>query len=40
MRTIEDILRAKGESIRKGRVGFDGDIEIDSEGNTGGGEGK
>jgi protein import protein ZIM17 len=31
MRTIEEILLAKGEKIRKGRVGFDGDIEIDGE---------
>jgi protein import protein ZIM17 len=32
LKTVEDILRAKGETIRKGRVGFDGDIEIEGEG--------
>lgn len=31
MRTVEDLLLAKGEKIRKGRVGFDGDIEYDGE---------
>jgi protein import protein ZIM17 len=31
LKTVEDILRAKGETIRKGKVGFDGDIEIDGE---------
>jgi protein import protein ZIM17 len=30
---VEDLLRAKGEKIRKGRVNMDGDIEYDgSEG--------
>jgi len=31
LKTVEDLLRAKGETIRKGRVNFDGDIEYDPE---------
>lgn len=31
LRTVEDLLRAKGEKVRKGRVGMDGDIEIEGE---------
>ena len=28
-RTVEDILRAKGETIRKGRINTEGDVEWD-----------
>ncbi|EEB97077.1 hypothetical protein MPER_03678, partial [Moniliophthora perniciosa FA553] len=28
LRTIEDLLRAKGEKVRRGTLGADGDIEI------------
>jgi protein import protein ZIM17 len=28
-RTIEDLMREKGEKVRRGRLGQDGDIEID-----------
>jgi protein import protein ZIM17 len=31
LKTVEDLLRAKGEKIRKGRVGMDGDIEYEGE---------
>ncbi|WVQ81851.1 hypothetical protein IAT38_003978 [Cryptococcus sp. DSM 104549] len=31
LKTVEDLLRAKGEKIKKGRVNFDGDIEIEGE---------
>ncbi|ODN78736.1 hypothetical protein, variant [Cryptococcus amylolentus CBS 6039] len=31
LKTVEDLLRAKGEKVKKGRVNFDGDIEIDGE---------
>ncbi|ORY35577.1 DNL zinc finger-domain-containing protein [Naematelia encephala] len=31
LKTIEDLLRAKGEKVRKGRIGMDGDIEIEGE---------
>lgn len=31
LRTVEDLLRAKGETVRTGRVNFDGDIEYDGE---------
>lgn len=31
LRTVEDLLRAKGEKIRKGRVNLDGTIEYDGE---------
>lgn len=31
MKTVEDLLRAKGEKVRKGRVGMDGDIEFEGE---------
>ncbi|ORX38514.1 DNL zinc finger-domain-containing protein [Kockovaella imperatae] len=27
LKTVEDLLRAKGEKIKKGKVNFDGDIE-------------
>lgn len=27
LRTVEDLLRAKGEEVKKGRVNMDGDIE-------------
>ncbi|KAF9525098.1 DNL zinc finger-domain-containing protein [Crepidotus variabilis] len=27
LRTVEDLVKAKGEKIRKGKLGFDGDIE-------------
>ncbi|KAK1927261.1 DNL zinc finger-domain-containing protein [Papiliotrema laurentii] len=29
LRTVEDLLRARGEAIQKGRVNFDGDIEYE-----------
>ncbi|WVR07492.1 hypothetical protein IAU60_004534 [Kwoniella sp. DSM 27419] len=32
LKTVEDLLAAKGEKIRKGRVNFDGDIEYEGEG--------
>ncbi|KAK7041702.1 hypothetical protein VNI00_008991 [Paramarasmius palmivorus] len=28
LRTVEDLLRAKGEKVRRGKLGADGDIEI------------
>lgn len=31
LKTIEDLLRAKGEKIRKGRVTLDGTIEYEGE---------
>jgi protein import protein ZIM17 len=31
LKTVEDLLRAKGETIKKGRVNMDGDIEYDPE---------
>ena len=27
LRTVEDLLKARGESVTKGRLGADGDIE-------------
>ena len=30
-RTVEDLLRAKGETIRKGWVNNDGDVEWDGK---------
>ena len=27
LRTVEDLVKAKGEKVRKGKLGFDGDIE-------------
>jgi len=27
LRTVEDLVKAKGEKIRKGKLGFDGDVE-------------
>ena len=27
LRTVEDLLRAKGEKVRRGRMGANGDIE-------------
>ena len=29
LKTVEDLLRARGEAITKGRVNFDGDIEYE-----------
>ncbi|ADV22583.1 hypothetical protein I305_04483 [Cryptococcus gattii E566] len=31
LKTVEDLLAAKGEKIKKGRVNFEGDIEIEGE---------
>ncbi|WVF72799.1 hypothetical protein IAT40_007617 [Kwoniella sp. CBS 6097] len=31
LKTVEDLLAAKGEKIRKGRVNFDGDIEYEGD---------
>lgn len=31
LKTVEDLLAAKGEKIKKGRINFDGDIEIEGE---------
>ncbi|ALO60577.1 hypothetical protein CNBE3470 [Cryptococcus deneoformans B-3501A] len=31
LKTVEDLLAAKGEKIKKGRINFDGDIEIEDE---------
>lgn len=31
LKTVEDLLRAKGETIKKGRVNMDGDIEYEPE---------
>ena len=31
MKTVEDLLKAKGETIKKGRVNFEGDIEYHAE---------
>lgn len=31
LRNIEDLLTAKGEKIRKGKVGMDGTIEYEGE---------
>ncbi|WWD19065.1 hypothetical protein CI109_103523 [Kwoniella shandongensis] len=31
LKTVEDLLAAKGEKIRKGRVNFDGDIELEGD---------
>jgi len=27
LRTVEDLVKAKGEKIRKGKLRFDGDVE-------------
>ena len=29
MRTVEDLVRAKGETVRRGKVGSGGDIEYE-----------
>ena len=31
LKTVEDLLKAKGEKIKKGRVNMDGDIEYFDE---------
>jgi hypothetical protein len=31
LKTIEDLLKAKGETVRTGRVNWDGDVEYDGE---------
>ena len=31
LKTVEDLLRAKGEKVRTGKVNFDGDIEYDPQ---------
>lgn len=31
LKTVEDLLRAKGELVRKGKVNMEGDIEIQGE---------
>jgi protein import protein ZIM17 len=31
LKTVEDLLKAKGEKIRKGRVNMDGTIEYEGE---------
>lgn len=31
LKTVEDLLRARGEKIKTGKVNFDGDIEYDPE---------
>ncbi|WWC90708.1 uncharacterized protein L201_005645 [Kwoniella dendrophila CBS 6074] len=31
LKTVEDLLRAKGEKIRKGRINMDGDIEYEGD---------
>jgi len=29
LKTVEDLLRAKGEKVRRGKVNYDGDIEYE-----------
>lgn len=31
LKTVEDLVKAKGEKVRTGRVNFDGDVEYDPE---------